>query len=77
MVTDCASTAYTIIDDSLRNYLNPMNLSHFNNDYNLAPGWYRMKLNGVNAKLATTCVENYFCGMNYSIWWTGTTLSGI
>ena len=61
---------YSILDDPRRSVSNKLHSDRYSlNDRDIRwDGWYRLMLNGVNAKIPEICVGESMCGAQYPLW---------
>ncbi|XP_076438512.1 von Willebrand factor D and EGF domain-containing protein-like [Babylonia areolata] len=65
----CENGMYSMLNDSWRSASNDVGGNGpFQCDRYLWPGWYRFFLNGENAVIPTTCVEEYHCNTHAPLW---------
>ncbi|XP_077057558.1 adhesion G protein-coupled receptor E3-like [Siphateles boraxobius] len=63
---------YTVLDNPWRSINNTLNSSSYVCDTSVSwSGWYRLFINNMSAHIPDTCVAQYSCGTNVSLWIRG------
>ena len=75
IVTSDPCTDYKLIDDPLRSVTNKI-VPWGKCDNNIAVGWYRLKINGVDAEIPTACplpgvAKPFICNADAAGWFSG------